>query len=336
MAELWLRGSAFRWRRPLLMGVVNANADSFSDPGARPLDAVVARAVALVGAGAGALDIGAQSAITGRAPAEAATEAGAVAPVVRAVVEQCPGVLVSVDTYKPVVVEAALEAGAHLVNDVSGLRDATVARLCADAGAGLVVMHTAAPPLTRLQDPSLYGDVSREVAAFLAQRIAGAVEAGVDERSIAVDPGVDFTKTPAQTVELLRDLAPVVALGRPVLLALSRKDFVGALTGRPPAERDAGTLGAVAALRSVPDQILRVHDVAGTADMLRVLDVLTGEEPAPEGLTLPEELRHQPRTGGSVAGPPPGGGGPANPLWARPPGPVRGGEPSRPGATRPR
>jgi dihydropteroate synthase len=104
---------------------------------------------------------------------------------------------------------------------------------------------------------------------------------------------VDFTKTPAQTVELLRDLGPVVALGRPILLALSRKDFVGALTGRPPAGRDAGTLGAVAALRGVPDQILRVHDVAGTVDMLRVLDAIAGPGPVPPDLVLAEELRHQ-------------------------------------------
>ena len=295
MAELLLRGARFAWHRPLVMGIVNANADSFSDPGARTVDAIVDRALALVAAGAGALDIGAQSAITRRAPVDVEDEAAAVAPVVRAVVERCPGVLVSVDTFKPAVVEAGLAAGAHLVNDVSGLRDPTVAGLCAGAGAGLVVMHTAAAPLIRLQDPRLYGDIAKEVAAFLGQRIAGAVEAGVDARSIVVDPGVDFTKTPAQTVDLLRDLGPVVDLGRPVLLALSRKDFVGALTGRPPAERDAGTLGAVAALRHVPDQMLRVHDVAATVDMLRVLDVLTGEEPAPADLTLPEELRHHRR-----------------------------------------
>jgi dihydropteroate synthase len=296
MAELLLRGTRISWRRPLVMGIVNANADSFSDPGARTVDAVVTRALALVAAGAGALDIGAQSAITNRAPADPAVEVAAVAPVVRAVVERCPGVLVSVDTFKPAVVEAVLAAGAHLVNDVSGLRDPSVAGLVAGAGAGLVVMHTAAPPLTRLQDAALYGDVSREVADFLAARIAVAVDAGVDQAAIVVDPGVDFTKTPAQTVDLLRNLGPVVDLGRPVLLALSRKDFIGALTRRPPAERDAGTLGAIAALRHVPDQILRVHDVAATVDMLEVLDVLAGVEPAPAGLTLPEELRHQRRS----------------------------------------
>ena len=210
MAELLLGGARFTWRRPLVMGIVNANADSFSDPGARTLEAVVDQALALVSAGAGALDVGAQSAITNRAPADPAVEAAAVAPVVRAVVERCPGVLVSVDTFKPAVVEAVLDAGAHLVNDVSGLRDPTVARMCAGAGAGLVVMHTAAPPLTRLQDPDLYGDVGAEVADFLAAGVARAVEAGVDPESIVVDPGVDFTKTPAQTVELLRNLGSVV------------------------------------------------------------------------------------------------------------------------------
>ena len=293
MAELRMRGRTFRWSRPLLMGIVNANADSFSDPGARTLDAVAERAVALVAAGAGALDVGAQSAITGRPPVDPADEARAVVPVVRIVIDACPGVMVSVDTFKPAVARAVLDAGAHLINDVSGLRDRAVARLCAEADAGLVIMHTAAPPLTRRQAPDLYRDVGREVASFLADGVAAAVAAGVEVESIVVDPGVDFAKTPAQSVEMLRDLHGVVDLGRPVLLALSRKDFVGALTGRPPAGRDPGTQGAVAALRHVPDQILRVHDVAGTADMLRVLDAISGAEPVPADLALPEELRHQ-------------------------------------------
>src|SRR5215210_6997248 len=127
MGRLRTRGAAFSWSRPLLMGVVNANPDSFSDPGARTADAVLARAMALVAEGAGALDIGAQSAITNRAPADPVVEAAAVVPLVRAVVDACPGVLVSVDTFKPAVAEAALQAGAHLVNDVSGLLDETLA-----------------------------------------------------------------------------------------------------------------------------------------------------------------------------------------------------------------
>src|SRR5205823_3040171 len=145
----------------------------------------------------------------------------------------------------------------HLINDVSGLRDRTVARLCAAYGAGLVVLHTAAPPLTRLQDPDRYAEVASEVAGFLRARAAEAIEDGVLPGSIVVDPGVDFAKTPAQTLALLRALDVVASLGYPVLLALSRKDFVGALTGRPPAERGAGTLGAIAAVRHVEGQILR-------------------------------------------------------------------------------
>jgi len=293
MGPLRLRDATFSWDRPLVMGIVNANADSFSDPGARTVEAVVDRALAQVSQGAAALDVGGQSAITGRPPADPADEAAAVVPVVRAVVDACPGVLVSVDTFKPAVARAALDAGAHLINDVSGLRDPALARLCADAQAGLVVLHTTAPPLVRRQEPGLYPRIGDDVAAFLAEQIAVALAAGVDAEATVVDPGVDFSKTPAQTVELLRDLSPVVALDRPVLLALSRKDFVGALTGRPPAERDPGTLGAVAALRHVPGQILRVHDVAGTVDLLRVLDAIGGTEPVPPGLVLAEELRHQ-------------------------------------------
>ena len=293
MTPLRVRDLTVSWARPLLMGVVNANHDSFSDPGARTAAEVLARAEALVAAGARALDIGAQSAITGRPPADPADEAAAVVPVLKHVLARFPGVLVSVDTFKPAVAEAALDAGAHLVNDVSGLRDPALARLCAAASAGLVVMHTAAAPLVRRQEPGLYADVAAEVAGFLAERIAVAVDAGVPEIAIVVDPGVDFAKTPAQSIELLRHLDPVVALGRPVLLALSRKDFVGALTRQPPARRDAGTLAAVAAVRWVPGQILRVHDVAATRDFLTVLDTLAGDDPVPADLVLSDELRHQ-------------------------------------------
>jgi dihydropteroate synthase len=291
---LQARDRVVRWtRRPLLMGVVNANADSFSDPGPRTRDGVVAAALRLADEGALILDLGAQSAITGRPPVDAAEEAAALAPVVRDLAAARPEVLLSVDTWKRPVVEACLEAGAHIVNDVSGLRDPGVASACAAVGAALVVMHTAAPPLTRLQDQERYGDVAAEVARFLAERVEEAVAAGVGRSSIVVDPGVDFTKTPAQSVALLRGLGPVVALGHPVLLALSRKDFVGALTGRAPSERGAGTLGAVAALRHVPNLILRVHDVAATADVLAVFDAVSGLSEVDAGLALAEHLRHE-------------------------------------------
>jgi dihydropteroate synthase len=293
-AALRLRGRTLTWQRPLLMGVVNVNPDSFSDPGPRRLDEVVSRAVQLAEGGAAIVDLGAQSAITRREPVDPAAEAAAVAPAVAEVVSACPGAVVSVDTFKPAVADAALAAGAHLINDVSGLRFPAVARLCAQYGAGLVVMHTAAPPLVRLQDSGAYHDPAAEVADFLAGQVALALEHGVQPDSIVVDPGVDFSKTPAQTVAVLQGIDRLVALGHPVLLALSRKDFIGALTGRPPAGRDAGTLGAVAALRRVPGQILRVHEVEAVREFLLVLDTLAGDLPMDPDVALPEHLRHQP------------------------------------------
>ncbi|HEX7134463.1 MAG TPA: dihydropteroate synthase, partial [Iamia sp.] len=142
-----------------------------------------------------------------------------------------------------------------------------------------------------LQDPGLYPDVGRDVAGFLAARIAAAVEAGVDPRSIVVDPGVDFTKTPAQTVEVLRALDDVDPDGLPLLLALSRKDFVGALTLTRPMERLAGTLAAVAAVGSRPGVILRVHDVAEVRRFLTVLEALTTDVEVDPELRLADELR---------------------------------------------
>lgn len=276
------------------MGVVNANADSFSDPGDRTLAQVVAAAVAAFDAGAAFVDIGAQSARTNRPPVDEADEAALVAPAVERIRAARPDALISVDTYKPGVVEAALAAGAHLVNDVSGLRDRGVARLCAAYGAGLVVMHTTAPPLTRRQDPEAYTDVAPEVARFLGDAASAALAEGVPRQSIVVDPGVDFTKTPAQSVALLRGIDAVAALGYPVLLALSRKDFVGALTRQPPSARLPGTLAALAAVRHLPGQILRVHDVLAARDFLTVFDSLSGALPVDPSLRLPEGLRHEP------------------------------------------
>ena len=277
--------------RPVLMGVVNANPDSFSDPGHRPLDEQRRQVDGMVEAGAGVIDVGGQSGITNVAEVDPAEEIDRVLPLVQAIVADHPHVVVSVDTYKPPVVEAVLDAGAHIVNDVSGLRSPELAPLVARHGAGLVVMHTAAPPKTRLQETDLYGDVVAEVRDFLAAKVAEAVAAGVDERSILVDPGPDFTKTPAQTVALLRRLDEVDPTGLPMLLALSRKDFIGALTDTRPRERLAGTLAAIAAVGSGTGVVLRVHDVAEVRRFLTVLDVLGSTDPVDPELRLRDELR---------------------------------------------
>jgi dihydropteroate synthase len=187
------------------------------------------------------------------------------------------------------VAEAAIAAGASLVNDVSGLRDVRLAEVCARGGARLVIMHTRAAPKETLLDPGAYDDVVADVVAFLRERMALAVEAGLPEERIVLDPGPDFAKTPAQTVAVLRRLDALRALGRPLLLAVSRKDFLGAITGRAPAERDPATLAAVAFGVDAGASILRVHDVAGAADFLAVRSVLRGERVLDERAGLAPE-----------------------------------------------
>ncbi len=269
------------------MGIVNATPDSFSDAGELPdLEARVARGRALAAAGAAMLDVGGESALGGRPAVDPDEEIARVVPVVERIVAEL-GVTVSVDTYKPVVAAAALEAGAAMVNDVSGGRDPAIAKLCARTGAALVIMHTRVGPKGTLLDPSAYDDVVRDVREFLAERIAAALAAGVAEEQILLDPGPDFAKTPAQTVAVLRRLDELHALGRPLLLPVSRKDFLGAITGRGPRERDAATLGAVAWAADAGAHVVRLHDVAAAADVLAVRAVLRGDrvlEPA-EGLT---------------------------------------------------
>src|SRR5215212_7699125 len=273
--------------RPWLMGIVNASPDSFSDGGAYPdLDARVARGRELIDAGADILDVGGESAVTLRPPVAAQEEIERVVPLIRRLVEDL-GATVSVDTYKPAVAAAAIAAGAVIVNDVSGLRDLALADVCARTGAALVVMHTRAAPKGTLLDPGAYDDVVADVVGFLAERIGVARGMGVPPEQIVLDPGPDFAKTPAQTVAVLRRLDALHALGRPVLLAVSRKDFLGAITGRAARDRGAGTLAALGAGVDAGASILRVHDVAAAADFLRVRAVLRGErELAPdEGLT---------------------------------------------------
>ena len=268
------------------MGIVNATPDSFSDAGDHPtVDARVAHGAALLEAGAELLDVGGESA-SGHLPAVAAPEEiERVVPVVEQLAAR--GALVSIDTYKPAVAEAAIAAGAVLVNDVSGLRDPALADVCARTGAGLVVMHTRVAPKGTLLEPGFYDDVVADMTAFLRERIDVALAHGVEADQLLLDPGPDFAKTPAQTVAALRAIEPLRALGRPLLWAVSNKDFVGAITGRGPRERLAGTLAAVAFGADAGAAVLRVHDVAAAADFLRVRAALRGEIElaADEGLT---------------------------------------------------
>jgi dihydropteroate synthase len=272
---------------PLLMGIVNATPDSFSDAGDHPtLQQRVAHGAALLEAGADLLDVGGESARGDRPAVEAGAEIDRVVPLIVRLTGEL-GAAISVDTYKPDVAEAAIAAGAVMVNDVSGLRDPALAEVCARTGAALVVLHTRVEPKGTLLDPQHYDDVVGDVVAFLRERMDVAIAHGVDPEQLLLDPGPDFAKTPAQTVAVLRAAAELRSLGRPLLWAVSNKDFVGAITERAPRDRLAGTLAAVAHGVDAGAAVLRVHDVAAAVDFLRVRAVLRGEvELVPEeGLT---------------------------------------------------
>jgi dihydropteroate synthase len=279
--------------RPWLMGIVNASPDSFSDGGRyKSLEARLELAGGLLAAGADILDVGGESASTGRPAVEAREEIARVVPLVERLAGDL-GAIVSVDTYKPEVARAAIAAGARIVNDVSGLRDPQLAEVCAESGAALVLMHTLAAPRERLQDADLYEDVTGEVMLFLRERMALALARGMRREQLLLDPGPDFAKTPAQTIRLLAEVGRLHELGRPLLMAISRKDFIGALTGRAPRERLAGTLAALAHGVQHGAHVFRVHDVAAAADFLRVRAALAREIDVGRELALAEEIRHE-------------------------------------------
>jgi dihydropteroate synthase len=265
--------------RPLIMGIVNAGPDSFSDAVRLSTpDAQLALARRVVAAGADIVDVGGESGVTYTPASAPGVEIARVVPLVERLAAD--GVPVSVDTWKPAVAAAALDAGAAMINDTSGLGDLRLAELCGATGAALVVMHTrAAPKQERFADYG--GDVVADVVAFLEERCAAARAAGVADEQLVLDPGPDFAKTPAETVAVLRAIDRLHALGRPLLLAVSRKYFVGAITGRPPAARLAGTLAAVGWAADAGAAIVRVHDVAETVDFLRVRGILSGTEEMP-------------------------------------------------------
>jgi len=274
----------FEAGRPLLMGILNAGPDSFSDPGQRDLDRLLHRAREMAAAGASLIDVGGESGRTDRPAVSEDEEAARVVPLVRRLSDE--GLPVSVDTWRAGPARDALDAGAAMVNDVSAMSDPALADLCALAGAGLVVTHTRVAPKTK--GTARHDDVVADAAALLAELVAAAQERGVARDALLLDPGLDLGKTPAESVEILRRVGELESLGRPLLLAISRKDFLGAITGRPPAARDAATLGAVEPALDLTGAMLRVHDVAGAADFLGVRAALRGRSGVPDGMLAPE------------------------------------------------
>jgi dihydropteroate synthase len=252
------------------MGVLNVTPDSFSDGGQfLAPDAAVAHGKAMAAEGADLIDVGGESTRPGSEPVAADQELGRVLPVIEALAAAIE-IPISIDTRKAAVAQAALAAGAAFVNDVSALRgDPDMAAVVADAGADLCLMHMQGEPQTMQDDPR-YGDVVSEVKTFLEQRLAFAVQQGVPEDRIWLDPGIGFGKSIEHNLELLRRLGEIVQIGRPVVVGASRKRFIGVLTGRAEAERLAGSLAAAVLAHQRGAAMLRVHDVGATREALAV------------------------------------------------------------------
>jgi dihydropteroate synthase len=260
---------------PKVMGVVNVTPDSFSDGGRflRP-DRAIEHARGLVGDGADLLDIGGESTRPGSEGVSAEQELARVRPVLEGLAEV--GVPISIDTSKRAVAEAALDAGAEIVNDVTALRsDPELAELCAERGCGVVLMHMLGTPRT-MQEAPAYDDVVDDVKAFLAERVEFALDHGIQEERIWIDPGVGFGKTLEHNLELLHRLGELCALGRPICIGTSRKSFIGTLTGREVDERVGGTVAANVLAFANGAEVFRVHDVRAGREALAVAEAILG------------------------------------------------------------
>jgi dihydropteroate synthase len=255
--------------QPCVMGILNVTPDSFSDGGLHlDRDQAVAAALRMAEEGAAILDVGGESTRPGAKPVEAAEEIDRVVPVIEALAARTDVVL-SVDTSKPEVMRAALQAGAHLVNDVRALRTPGALEAAAAHGAGVCLMHMLGEPGTMQVDPR-YEDVVVQVREFLRLRVAACRAAGIQADAIAVDPGIGFGKTLEHNLQLLRRLDAFTDLGGPLLVGVSRKSLIGMITGRPAAQRVVGsaTMAALSVERGA--RIIRAHDVAATVDAVKV------------------------------------------------------------------
>lgn len=254
------------------MGVLNVTPDSFSDGGryAEP-EAAFQHASRMAAEGAAIIDVGAESSRPGAPAVGAAQQIERAVPVIRRMADEID-VAISIDTSDPQVMEAAIGAGASIVNDIRALRAPGALAVCARHGVGVCLMHMQGEPLTMQADPR-YEDVVREVGAFLLHRKAACLEAGLDERAIVFDPGLGFGKDFSHNMTLLKELQALVALGSPVLIGVSRKSFIGRMLGRPVHDRLYGGLGlaSLAVTRGV--RIIRTHDVGPTVDAIGAVAV---------------------------------------------------------------
>lgn len=256
--------------RPALMGILNVTPDSFSDGGQfSSAEAAVARGLAMVDEGADLVDVGGESTRPGAAPVKPSEEQDRVLPIVSVLASR--GVPVSIDTRNPSTARLALEAGAVVVNDVSGLRSPEMRQVCAEFGCTVCIMHMQGDPTTMQQEPA-YEDVVQEVRSYLVEQAANAQTCGIMRENIWIDPGIGFGKTLDHNLALLRSLSSLVELGYPVLIGVSRKGFIGKLLGGLPVEeRLEGTLALQVAAQLAGGRVIRAHDVKASR---RAMDVV--------------------------------------------------------------
>ncbi len=281
MTRLWrVRNGVIALRRPLLMGVVNSTPDSFSDGGKFiSVAAAIDHGRSMAASGADILDVGGESTRPGANPVSLDEELERTIPVVGALSDD--GFIVSIDTTKPSVAEAALAAGAVIVNDVGGMGDVRMRSVAAEHGAGVVVMHMLGTPRTMQENPT-YDDVVGEVAGFLAERCDATIAAGVSPEAIVIDPGIGFGKTIEHNLALLNGLGEIAKTGFPVMVGSSRKAFLGKITGRArPEDRDLASGVAVAAAIARGAAVLRVHNPAICLEAAKVAWAIVREEAAP-------------------------------------------------------
>lgn len=259
---------------PLIMGVLNVTPDSFSDGGRYfGSETAIARGLQMAAEGADILDIGGESSRPGAEPVPLEEELRRVVPVVRGLVGRVP-CAISIDTTKAPVARAALEAGAHIVNDISALRgDPDMADVVREFGAGVVLMHMQGTPRT-MQDNPTYSDPVREIREFLSERLAFIESGGIPRNRAVVDPGIGFGKTLAHNLAILRDLPAFAELGRPILLGVSRKRFLGMLTGREVGDRLLPSVVTLAYALTRGAHIFRVHDVKESCEAANLVATL--------------------------------------------------------------
>ncbi len=266
-------GRRLELERPAIMAVINCTPDSFYAPSRSCGTAAVDRALAAQTAGAALIDIGGESSRPGSDYVSAAEELERVIPVIEGIRSRSP-IPISIDTRKAVVADAAIAAGADIINDISALEDdAELGPLCARKGAAVVLMHKRGDPLTMQENP-VYDDPTASVREYLEKAVKRALSYGIAADSIIVDPGIGFGKRLRDNIQLIVDLAKIAAAGYPVLVGLSRKSFIGALTGRPTEDRLSGSLAANLAAWLNGAKLFRVHDVAETLDFFNVLTAL--------------------------------------------------------------